>query len=108
MSKYIDIHEEVLEQTPEVFKTLLKEDVFKLTKTEDFRNGFVLSGDTVTGPLSIVNVLSKPGVKVFNEYDRSDLAPTYIRTSPIVEVLDVTDTTVTFKTEGGIYKLEKV
>jgi hypothetical protein len=109
MSNQIDIHEEVLELTPEVFRALKNTDIYKLTKTEDTRKlGFVLSGDSVMGPVSIVNVIGKPGVKVFNTYSASDLAPTYIRTSPVVAVLDVTDTTITFRTEGGVYKLEKV
>jgi hypothetical protein len=30
----------------------------------------------------------------------------YIRTSPVVKVVDVTETSVTFTTEGGVYLLE--
>lgn len=31
-----------------------------------------------------------------------------IRTSPIVKIVDFTETTTTFETEGGVYKLEKL
>jgi hypothetical protein len=108
MSKYIDIAEDVEQLVPEAFKTLAKKKYYKLTKIEDFRFGFVLSGDSVTGPLSIVEVIGKPGVKVINKnYGGGDFEMSYIRTSPIVKVVDVTDSSVTFHTEGGIYKLEE-
>lgn len=108
--KKIKIPKDMLSLVPKEFKTLPDVD-YKLTKIENTRKiGFVFSGDTTTGPLSIVEVIGagKPGVKVINRNDDGDLELTYIRTSPIVEVLDKTDTTLTFRTEGGVYKLETV
>lgn len=32
----------------------------------------------------------------------------YIRTSPIVKIVDATENSTTFETEGGVYKLERV
>ena len=103
--KTIQINKEVLDLVPNEFRNLSADVDYRLTKTESFRDGYVYEGDTVVGPLSIVNVLGKPGVKVLSNNPTRDI--TYLRTSPIVEVVDVTDTTVTFRTEGGIYKLEK-
>ena len=103
----IKINAEVADQTPEEFKNL-EQGTYKLTKTENFRAGFVYSGDTVTGPLEIVEIIGKPGVKVLNANMRGPRDTAYIRTSPIVKVVDKTENTVTFETEGGVYKLEKV
>ena len=103
--KTIKIDKEVLDLVPSEFRNLPADVDYRLTKTKSFRHGYVYEGDTVVGPLSIVNVLGKPGVKVLSDNPFRDI--TYLRTSPIVEVLDVTDTTITFKTEGGVYKLEK-
>jgi hypothetical protein len=109
MSNKIRIAEEIADQVPEVFKEL-EQGTYKLTKTENFREGFIYAGDTVTGDLEIVNVygLDKPGVKVNNNNYHGGNDNRYIRTSPIVEVLDVSQTTITFQTEGGVYKLEKL
>lgn len=102
--KTIEINEEVLDLVPNEFLNL--EDVdYRLTKTENFRPGIVYSGDSVVGPLSIVNVLGKPGIKVLSSSVSRDI--TYLRTSPVVKVLDVTKDTITFQTEGGVYKLER-
>jgi hypothetical protein len=103
--KTIEINKEVLDLVPSEFRNLPADVDYRLTKTESFRDGYVYEGDTVVGPLSIVNVLGKPGVKVLSNNPTRDI--TYLRTSPIVEVVDVTDTTITFKTEGGVYKLER-
>lgn len=99
--KTIKIDESVLDMVPEVFKNLPNDVDYKLTKTENTRNGFVFVGDTSIGTLSIVNIIDKPGVRVVGGFKD------YLRTSPIVEVIDSTDTTITFRTEGGVYKLEK-
>ena len=104
--KTIEIDEDVLALTPKEFKDL-PEGNYKLTKTENTRpNGMVYAGDSVIGPAEVVNVIGLPGIKVYNHLGPTrDL--TYLRTSPIVEVLDSTDTTITFRTEGGVYKLER-
>ncbi len=103
--KTIEINKEVLDLVPSEFLNLPADPDYRLTKTESFRDGYVWAGDTIVGPLSIVNVLGKPGVKVLNSRSVRDL--TYLRTSPIVKVLDVTEGTITFQTEGGVYKLER-
>lgn len=100
----IKIDETVQHLVFEEFKNLPDVD-YKLTKVKNFRIGFVFSGDTVTGPLRIVNVTDLPGVRVDSN---RGFDITYIRTSPIVAVVDVTLTTLTFETEGGVYKLERV
>jgi len=102
----IKIHEAVLDVTPTEFKNLPADATYKLTKTgSKLYNFYVSDGDTMTGSLQIVNVkeLGLPGVKV-NSRNYTD----YIRTSPIVKVLDATSDTITFETEGGFYKLEKL
>lgn len=94
----------VLEACPEEIKRFVTDehDDFRLTKTENFREGFVYSGDTVRGYLEIVDVQGRAAVRVTRSFKD------YIRTSPIVKVVDSTDTTVTFQTEGGVYKLERI
>lgn len=107
MKHTIEIDKKVLDKVLVEFR-LLPKGRYKLTKTHSNRNGEVFVGDSVTGPLSIVNVIGKPGVKVFNDnYGGGDFELSYIRTSPVVEVLDATEAALTFRTEGGIYKLEK-
>lgn len=103
--KAIEIDPNVLALVPKEFLNLPDYSDYRLTKTESFRDGYVYRGDTVEGPLSIVDVLGKPGVKVANGFFRGN--PAYIRTSPIIRVLDVTLDTIIFCTEGGIYKLER-
>lgn len=111
--KTINIDESVVSVTPQEFLTL-EQGNYRLVKIVSTResNPFigVSEGDAVIGPLSIVNVagLNLPGVKVLNEGLTSDLKPTYIRTSPIVKVIDKSERTITFKTQGGIYNLERV
>lgn len=102
----IKVNEEVLDQLPEEFKNL-PDVTYTLTKTENFRPGYVYEGDTVRGPAEIVKIVGKPGVKVWNDKAERISDLTYIRTSPIVKILDKTDTSIIFQTEGGIYKLEK-
>lgn len=102
-SKLIDIDPAIAHLVPKEFKSLKKSDSFVLVKTEHTRKGyaFVVAGDRVRGTLSIVNIVDKPGVKVVNNDRGSD----YIRTSPIVKVVDSTKDSITFQTEGGTYHL---
>lgn len=105
--KTINIAETVLDKTPKELANLPADVDYRLTKIESFRaNGFVTPGDTVTGDLEIIDVaeLGLPGVRVQSPFSFSD----YIRTSPIVGITDVTENTITFETEGGIYKLERI
>jgi hypothetical protein len=107
MKKTIYIAEEVVDNTPKEFLNLPDDATYKLTKTmSKYEGGFVGPGDTITGDLQIVNVasLGLPGVKISGHRGFTD----YIRTSPIVKVLDATETQITFETEGGVYMLEKL
>ena len=100
--KTIDIDETVLSITPQEFKNL--PDVrYRLTKTESFREGWVNTGSTQSGDLSIVSVQGCPAARILGNGVSG-----YIRTSPIVKVVDQTDTSLTFHTEGGVYLLERV
>lgn len=105
--KTIRIAEEVADLVPEVFKNLPKDSLYTLKKVEtNGLSSMVFPGDRVTGDLRIVEVLDKFGVLV-DSGERSDLCLGYIRTSPVVEILDTTDTVITFRTQGGVYKLER-
>lgn len=100
--KCIEIDETVIDQVPAEFLTLPNYHSYSLTKLSSSRpNWFVVPGMSTTGHVRIVNVLDKPGVLVYGTrtYD-------YIRTSPIVKVLDTTSHSLTFQTEGGEYRLE--
>jgi hypothetical protein len=97
----IKIDELIKDLVPKEFKTL--EDVtYTLTKTKELRSRtHVYQGQSVTGKLKIIgNTL--PMALVY----RNNI--TFIRTSPIVEVLDQTKTILTFRTEGGVYELERL
>jgi hypothetical protein len=106
----IQIDLAVKDLVPEAFKNLSSECDYRLTKIENTRPISMLNvGDHVEGPLCIVDVadLGLPGVKVLKRNVGTwDLH--YIRTSPIVEVLDVSESGIVFRTEGGTYLLEKL
>lgn len=102
--KTIEIDETILALVPKEFLNLPAECNYRLTKIEDHREfSMVFRGDSVTGSLSIVNVksLNLPGVRV-----QGDRMWNYIRTSPIVKVLDSDEKSITFQTEGGVYRLD--
>lgn len=86
----------------------LEDQEFKLTKIGSKRPGsFVGRGQYEVGDFHI------------HVYEATDKLPeqygafitgrgfNYLRTSPIVKIVDQTDDSTTFETEGGIYKLEK-
>lgn len=105
----IKIDENIKHLVPKEFLNL--EDVnYRLTKTQNFRLGMANDGDSVEGPLTIVEVksLGLPGVKVINTSANRFFDNQYIRTSPIVKVLDAGENSITFETQGGVYLLEKV
>lgn len=106
--KTVKISEGVLDIVPEVFKNLPGDSLYTLKKVEtNGRLSMVFPGDYATGDLKIVDLDGKYGVLV-DSGERSDLALGYIRTSPVKEVIDNSDTTITFRTNGGVYKLERV
>ena len=99
----ITIAKEVYDKTPQEFKNLTDDTDYTLTKVESKNPAStrVSAGQTVSGDLRIVSVQGDPAVSVIRGLT------TGIRTSPIVKVLDKTETTITFETEGGVYRLEK-
>lgn len=103
---YIKVAKRVVDQTPEDFKKLLSEEDYRLTKVKSFRpDSMVIRGDSVIGLIEIVEVSDTrlPGLRIQGR------APwNYLRTSPIVKVIDSTENSITFHTEGGEYLLEKV
>ena len=84
---------------------------FKLTKTKNTRPGSMVSvGNSVEGIFRLIEVQGDPAVYVDNSAEEKDdfYSPTYIRTSPIVAILDCRNESVTFQTEGGVYQLERL
>lgn len=85
----------------------LDDQEFKLTKIGSKRASMVGVGQYEVGDFHIYT------------YEANDKLPeqygafitgrgfNYLRTSPIVKITDVTESSTTFETEGGIYKLEK-
>jgi len=101
--KTVKIDETVVDQVSDSFKNL-EDTTYKLTKIEALRPpNWVSTGDFVVGPVTIFPVAESYGVRV---WDHASVYK-YIRTSPVVEVLDTTESAVTFRTEGGVYKLEQ-
>ena len=81
----------------------------KVTKLESKRSNFVVGvGHVQKGELRL------------HEYPATDDLPegtgiwvqgsgfNYLRTSPVVKIIDQSESTVTFETEGGVYLLEKI
>lgn len=80
---------------------------FKLTKLSSKRASHVDVGQSYTGEFR------------FKEYPATDTLPagigatvgrgftSYLRTSPIVKIVDQNENSTTFETEGGTYRLEK-
>jgi hypothetical protein len=98
----ITVADTVKEKTPQVIKDLPDVD-YRLTKIHaksEFTR--VSPGEGVSGSLEVVDVQGDPALRVTRGLSR------YIRTSPIVKVLDQTQNGLTVETEGGIYKLEKL
>lgn len=94
----------------EAFEALSKKDSYTLTKTKSKRASMVGVGESVKGKFAILEretfVMVLADNSVGDKSRRDD--PTYIRTSPVVGIVDQSSTSVTFETEGGFYKLEKL
>lgn len=103
--KTIKIDPSVLSLVPKEFLNLPDDATYRLTKTESRnQNSRVSSGTFVTGDPSVIEVkrTGLPGLRVQGQ------GFNYIRTSPIVKVLDSSDTVTVFETEGGVYRLERL
>lgn len=94
-----------------VFNKFPSEGKYKLTKIKSTRPySEVNVGNFTTGSFRLMELLGKPAVFVDNSakegYRYDD--PVFIRTSPVVAILDNSKTKITFQTEGGVYELEKL
>ena len=108
--KTIPIAKNIRTITPAVLKKLPADADYTLTKVFA-KNGVatgVYPGEGTTGTLSIIEVKmsrdepkGRPGLVITGGIMH------YVRTSPILDILDVTDNVITIETNGGIYKLEK-
>jgi len=99
----IHVAETVLDKTPKVLRDLSGDDEYRLTKVENKRSGsYVPKGDTQSGDLQIVDNHGLPAIMVYRGLS------TFLRTSPIVKILDNTSKCLLIETEGGVYKLEKL
>lgn len=94
----------------EAFDKLSKKDNYKLTKTKSKRSSMVFVGESVQGKFTLLEHNDAVMLLVDNSAaDNTRFSdPTYIRTSPIVNIVDNTKTSVTFETEGGFYQIEKI
>lgn len=98
----ISVAKSVLSKTPKVIRDLPDVE-YRLTKIENKRESFyVQAGKTQSGDLEIVDVEGDPAIRVMRGLSA------YLRTSPIVQILDQTKDALIIETEGGIYRLEKL
>lgn len=85
------------------------DDRFKLTKIGSKRFSRVGVGQFETGDFDLVTIpedqYGPAGQAARIVGDGFD---SYLRTSPIVKIVDHDENSTTFETEGGIYKLEKI
>ena len=80
---------------------------FKLTKLGSKRASMVGVGQFETGDFYLVEIPeSSHGPEGF-AVEIIGYGLHYLRTSPIVKIVDQNETSTTFETEGGFYKLEK-
>lgn len=98
--------------------------MYKLTKVEieDGKSSGVRAGRTVTGEEITLREYEKNSIPRYNckledvklndmmlvVSDVGRLSEDFIKTSPISEIKEKTDTSITFKTTSSIYKLEKL
>lgn len=82
---------------------------FKLTKMSSKRDkSHVYVGHSETGHFSLYTYPATDKLPEQMGATISGLGFRYLRTSPIVKIVDVTETTTTFETEGAVYKLEQL
>ena len=83
------------------------EDEFKLTKIGSKRESRVGVGQYENGDFSLVTIPESSQGPEGKAACITGRGFNYLRTSPIVKIVDFDETSTTFETEGGIYKLEK-
>ena len=73
-----------------------------ITKLSQKREGMINSGYTHRGPFTLGEYSDG------TTYARVGRGINTMSTSPILKELDVTEDSVTFETEGGVYKVQKL
>jgi hypothetical protein len=96
----ITIPESLRSLVCEEFRGLSNDSEYVLQKVASFRDGVGI-GSMEKGWLAIVPIQESYGIKVLSH-------KSFLRTSPVVKVLDFTNGVITFKTEGGIYTLQEL
>lgn len=74
---------------------------FKLTKIKSKRASAVEIGQTAIGYFSLIRAIDCSMVCVFSH-------DSWIRTSFVAKIISSDETSTTFETQGGVYKLEEV
>jgi len=91
-------------EIPEAFKLLDSKAQYRLEKIGNKDPyTFVPIGMYAEGDMTIVNVLDKPGIRV-----KGPGRENYLRTSPVMFIINNDENSVRFETEGGIYLLTKL
>ena len=76
-----------------------------LTKLESTRtNLHVPTGRTKVGEFSLYPLADNSICVLVG----STFSGEYLRTSPVVKIIDMTETSTVFQTEGGVYKVEDI
>lgn len=81
---------------------------FKLTKIGSKRASYIGVGQFEVGDFHLHEY---PATKTLPEAVGVEIVGNgfdFLRTSPVVKIIDHSENTTTFETEGGIYKLEKL
>lgn len=84
------------------------EDSFKLTKVKSKRESRVNVGQSATGDFYLVDIPEDASGPAGTAVAIAGNGYNYLRTSPVVKIMDFTETSTLFETEGGFYRLEKV
>lgn len=85
----------------------LENQEFKLTKIGSKRRSMVGVGQSEVGDFHVMTYESDGVLPEQYGAFITGRGFSYLRTSPIVKITDITENSTTFETEGGIYKLEK-
>lgn len=80
---------------------------FKLTKIGSKRSSRVGVGQYQNGDFSLVTIPESDEGPEGKAACVGRGLSTYLRTSPIIKIIDQDSNSTTFETEGGIYKLER-
>jgi len=100
------------EETKELDLSLLErftksKDEFKKTKISSKREGSMIGvGQYENGTFSLMELTLKGAPGAVGGFI-AGRGFSYLRTSPIVKIIDSDENSTTFETEGGVYKVER-